>query len=1476
MSRIGLGLGLVIMWSATAYAQTLVCGRAPTPPTVDALPTDPCWQEAMVATDFSVLGSGGTQRAFRQATARACWDDAALYLHIICFEPDPTSITAQIAQRDGEVWMEDAVEIFLQPDTTSEQFFHFIVNARGTLYDAYDGSAEYDSQATVAASIGASAWQVELAIPWRQLGALPAPGSQWGFNIGREHRPADPQEWATWAPLQRGSKNFAWPKLFGRLLFAQRPQPGRAAALSLPEGLAINPDFSNLADGLPVGWRLSPHTTVHEIAPMLRHYVVRNDGDYGIISQPLDVPVRAGDFYTVYAVVRGSPDATAGIAVVQEMEDGRPDDLYPFWHMPVTGDLRLYAGHIRVDQGARRFRSLNLYRSNRTGWVEYAYVQVHPGALGKPALYEAARCTRPDERGISAPWRTPALPMFKPLPTRPLRALVLIGEFQRDAVELAQRLDLDYDLVYCPTFRGSGQVEQAIAFDAEGVLGRLARAEYDLIVLAGKPSERDLVDAILDSVRAGTGLVAIEPLAGGPPTNAGEYARLIEALPTSEGISAGALGGLDTAVCAARDLGLIRSLALGELGQGRIARLTWAEATPGLIPFASGQGQWWEYRWSALARSALWATRRLPATWVQSMTCAEELTVTVQCGPLSPSLRLEWDTPLGVLPGPEVVLQPRDGVATASLPVPEGVRRTHGPVVARGLLRAGEKALDMAACLVPCAPRVELGELTGPGEARAGETVTFAVALSGQAEAQPAVRAELVDAFGRVVSRTQAQGAGVKQLALTVREPLSVYHRVVVTALDQGTPVQRREAALLVPAASANHLDDFSLGAGYAAMPVRCPPHLQDHIVAFLRAQGVRAGTVNQYMIQRGMSAFGGQIAGMNMRYSGTSNVRDPSFADPDQVAELARTTVERVAAVRQWGFFGFNMSDEVHLHQSASVEVDASEFARAGFARWALQHYGSIAAANEEWGTNFTSADAITVPLLADLRGSDNPARWVDFRLFMDEVWAGAYQATQRAVRERFPEVRMSFTNPYRFDSLSGVDFARWVPAEQLLLRYCHRHVMDRNRSWTDAPIVSWFGYRRSAQEAGHFLWWFALNGGVVALWWDPLEPWAYSGAEGFTAWQMCDPLWRPTPRSQAVTAAAADLQAGIGKLLRVAAPAAPEALVVHSQASLHTLYALAAFPAGKPTPAAWDAYLAADDALAAALKRRGLSYRYILPTDLTDSDLSRVRLIVLPGCVALSDAQAAGLQRYVAAGGALLADLMPGSHDEHGRPRTTSPLSALFAGEHAVCLGRQADAAAAGELDAALERLGVSAALPWRCADGALPAATELYRYQLGVADYLGLVRAPTAEAEAEGPVTIELPEPRWVYDCRRGEALGRLQRLTLPVAAGDASFLALLPYQPDAVTVAASAEGDTLKVTAAIEAAVTPTDHVLHIAVTPAGASEPALCYMRNVVAPHGQAQLNLPLGLDDPPGEWRITVRDVATGLRAEMRLSVSRR
>ncbi|MCK5805483.1 MAG: beta-galactosidase, partial [Lentisphaeria bacterium] len=894
----------------------------------------------------------------------------------------------------------------------------------------------------------------------------------------------------------------------------------------------------------------------------------------------------------------------------------------------------------------------------------------------------------------------------------------------------------------------------------------------------------------------------------------------------------------------------------------------------------TGTGEYWEYRWALVAKATLWAADKLPQGQIKALS---PTTATI-ANPADESLRLHaaWDTPDGLVGAFERAVAPGANV-TVSIPDAGNLRFARGPIVLRArLLNAKGEALDIAAAPLPgSTPRIHLAMLTLPATASPGDLVSGSFQCQADAGAKPRLDIMLTDAFGRVVDlQTLRPGTGksAHEFSLSVRTPLSVFHRLSVTAYDEvdgGEPVVAAllEKPLLVPAAARGHLDDFQLGAGYAVMHILCQPYLLDSFVAFLRKHGVTACTVNRTFIERGMPAWGGTLSGGGMAHKADDSTRPHCFSDPKKVDELCQRTVANARRRQAWGYLGYNMHDEVHLHQQGKVETCDNAACVAAFRIWAQSCYGTIAEANKEWGTNHAEFAAVGMPRIENMKEGQNPAQWIDYRLFMERVWANAYAQAHTAVREACPNVNLSFTNPYRYNALSGTNFELWTPHEEVLLRYFHRHVADRCRSWSDAPMLAWIGYRTRAESLRKFMWEFAFQGGAMPIWWDPILPWAYSGKRGFTPWYMFGPLWRETGRSQAVSAPALELERGLGRVLRTANRVPADVVILHSQASMHLTYVQAALAEGQITHKGTKAYRASDEAMARAIQCQSFPYRYARVTTL-EEDLANAKIVALPSCHALDDPTVATLKRFVERGGRLLADTMPATHTGHGRPRTSSPLTSLFDGKRGFCLGKPADSASQGELIFALAELTPLPTIAVRTPQGTPPARMRLFRYRLGSAEVVGIVQG--VGDDAEPALTLRLPnDKRQVYDMRRGVLLGKTgASRSLKLIPGDAAIFALLPYRPGALAATVKANARTLEIQ--VQLADTPTDavHVFRIDITRPGDPAPCHWYSRNVVAPAGAATFDVPLAQNDPAGTWQIQIRDLLTGTKTSRDITVS--
>ena len=165
---------------------------------------------------------------------------------------------------------------------------------------------------------------------------------------------------------------------------------------------------------------------------------------------------------------------------------------------------------------------------------------------------------------------------------------------------------------------------------------------------------------------------------------------------------------------------------------------------------------------------------------------------------------------------------------------------------------------------------------------------------------------------------------------------------------------------------------------------------------------------------------------------------------------------------------------------------------------------------------------------------------------------------------------------------------------------------------------------------------------------------------------------------------------------------------------------------------------------------------------------------------------------------------------------------------------------------------------------------AQVEVARLGLGQGQLLGVVRSITqgpVNRQDKLPCTLTLPTPQFVYEARSGRALGKVARIGDALERGLARVYVLLPYAVSKVTVVGPAtvrRGQPLALKLSVLAAANarPGTHVLHVSLCGPEGKERTY-YAQNAVATNGQAAATVPMALNDTPGKWTVTARDMAT-------------
>jgi len=151
-------------------------------PAIDGTMSDPLWAKCP-PWPMGACTSDDPQKY--KTRTKVLFGPTHVYLGVRCEEPDTKSLDAGVAQRDGPVWNDDSVEVFLRPDP-GEPVCQFVVNPRGALYDARDKEPSWNTSAEVKASVQeGKSWTVTLAIPLKELPTFVGEDQAWTMNVYR-------------------------------------------------------------------------------------------------------------------------------------------------------------------------------------------------------------------------------------------------------------------------------------------------------------------------------------------------------------------------------------------------------------------------------------------------------------------------------------------------------------------------------------------------------------------------------------------------------------------------------------------------------------------------------------------------------------------------------------------------------------------------------------------------------------------------------------------------------------------------------------------------------------------------------------------------------------------------------------------------------------------------------------------------------------------------------------------------------------------------------------------------------------------------------------------------------------------------------------------------------------------------------------------------------------------------------------------
>jgi len=220
-----------------------ICYRTAGDINVDGQLYEPSWKTTPKTERFADIESG--LRVPLNTVAKMLWDDEYFYIGFICEEPD---VWATLTERDSVIYADNDVEVFIDPDDDTLNYYELEINALNTVWDLllskpYNKGGRADNSWDIeglkhAVKINGTlnqpedtdkGWTVELAFPWKALaqysGKMSSPpqnGDRWRVNFSRVERirNSDKRDCDNWVWAVQRKINMHIPERWGYVTFS--------------------------------------------------------------------------------------------------------------------------------------------------------------------------------------------------------------------------------------------------------------------------------------------------------------------------------------------------------------------------------------------------------------------------------------------------------------------------------------------------------------------------------------------------------------------------------------------------------------------------------------------------------------------------------------------------------------------------------------------------------------------------------------------------------------------------------------------------------------------------------------------------------------------------------------------------------------------------------------------------------------------------------------------------------------------------------------------------------------------------------------------------------------------------------------------------------------------------------------------------------------------------------------------------------
>ena len=387
---------------------------------------------------------------------------------------------------------------------------------------------------------------------------------------------------------------------------------------------------------------------------------------------------------------------------------------------------------------------------------------------------------------------------------------------------------------------------------------------------------------------------------------------------------------------------------------------------------------------------------------------------------------------------------------------------------------------------------------------------------------------------------------------------------------------------------------------------------------------------------------------------------RNPSFNDPvfmQTLGDIVRAAARNKARYNMDYYF---VGDEGSLTSYGdAVDFDWSPGALSEFRLWLQKEYGTLTALNKEWRTDHKDWESVLPYTTEEARKSRNFAPWADHRTFMEITFARAYQTARDAVVQGDPDAHIAVSGTQATNAYNGADWSRLDRVIDDFLSYDGGNQWDMHRSFAKpgAMIGFWTGYGSHGLAVQNAIWTAAIH--------NVLHPnifWMYS---------FLDPdfTYSKSARDMGVAFKSLKFEA-VGKLLMNSTRLQDGIAIHHSMPSVHGASILGYHQRSSddddeaPKETSSISFPANRDGWVRTIKDLGLQFDFLSSDQIEHGGLAlnKYKVLILPFSVALSPEELKKIEQFAREGGVVIADAGTGMMDDHCAWTGNNSLYELF----------------------------------------------------------------------------------------------------------------------------------------------------------------------------------------------------------------------